>query len=1133
MEKHAGERVLEYFLPDIPVSTFRRCTTMKFTRSPIICLLAHVDHGKCVAPDTRITLSDGSVRTAREIYETHSSKGTSTALDDGVCVELGERPSFFSFDGEKITPMAVSHSWKRQASKLIKVTFANGDEISTTPEHPFLVFNDFTVGFKRADQLELTDAVLGPSKFPVKDAACWKSLVLEQMARADCFVVFLDADASARFADAVEKSNKQELKRKNLLTTPYNRRRFRATDFVNLARHFGFSLDEAYSWVVAFKNASKKCRAGKTSLPMRLPTENNLHELGYILGAFAGDGSVHGITLHSNDAEVQTAYIEYLRLVFGAEGRIKFGHTAWMVQTNGSKTLSRFFTEVLGVCTADKSATVSVPRICQNSFDAFRGFIEGWFDTDGYVSKINNCIEFTSKSEKIVKESAILLAGLGVHSTVYRKSIYWTLRIANRPFVQQFLAIFHPRLSRRVDGVRKAVHKSGSSRIYEKYAVSQQFRSGLKKAMPGEVNKKIGYFNRSINYQTLSGQFLRQVVQQVTKPTESSVVAEAFFQKQLIGVAIRSVEEVENPHGWVYDFTVPGLHNFVAERVIVHNTSLLDSIRGTAVAKKEAGGITQMIGASYVSRENMDAIAKDLAAKMKLTMKIPGLLFIDTPGHEAFGNLRDRGGSIADLVILLVDINQGFQPQTVESIKILKQYKTPFVIAANKIDAVSGWKSHKTTSFMETYNQQPEYVRNAFDDKIYGLIGKISEYGFDSERYDRVTDFTKQIAIIPVSAKTKEGLSELLVLIAGLSQRFLGESLEIDENGRGKGSVMEVKEERGLGTTVDVILYDGILRKNDDIAYMTMNGVKKTKVRGLLLPNLGGGEKYLNVDSVVAAAGVKIHAPGLEEAIPGSPLEVVEDFERDSAAIEAQFRNIIFEKKGELGIVLKADSLGSVEALLKLLANENIPVRGASVGHITRKDVIAAGAVANGDRFLGVVLGFNVSTLDEATEESRDSNVPIITSDIVYRLIDNYKDWVKETKEKMKKESLAKLTWPGKLKVLNGYVFRVSKPAVFGVEVLAGRVKSGYRLMNKAGEVAGEIREIQKEKEKVVEAEAGDQLAISCDGITIGKNVNEGDLLYTYMIIDELKKWDGQLHMLSDAERELYAEIRRALVKGF
>jgi len=562
-------------------------------------------------------------------------------------------------------------------------------------------------------------------------------------------------------------------------------------------------------------------------------------------------------------------------------------------------------------------------------------------------------------------------------------------------------------------------------------------------------------------------------------------------------------------------------------------TSLLDAVRGTSVAKKEAGGITQMIGASYVPKKDIDAIAKGLAEKMKVNLTIPGLLFIDTPGHEAFGNLRDRGGSIADLVILLVDVNQGFQPQTEESIKILKQYKTPFVIAANKIDVIDGWKNHKTASFLESYNEQPEHVRQRLDDKIYGLMGKVSEFGFDSERFDHVTDYTKQIAIIPVSAKTKEGLSELLVLISGLSQRFLGTSLEIDENGRGKGSVMEVKEEKGLGSTIDVILYDGVLRKNDEIAYLTQDGVKSTKVRGLLLPNMGGKEKYKFVDSVVAAAGVKIYAPELEGAIPGSPLEVVEDFERDSRAIADQFKSIIFQKKDELGVVLKADSLGSVEALLRLLGDKGIGVRQAAVGHVTRKDVLAAGVVAKEDPYLGVVLSFNVPVLEEAVLESADARIKILSSDIVYRLIENYETWVKEEKERMKKESLVKLTWPGKIKVLEGYVFRASKPAVFGVQVMGGRIKKGYRLMNRSGEVVGEIREMQREKEKVEEASPGDQLAISCDGIWVGKNVNEGDVLYPYMTVDELKRWENQLSMLSGDEKALFEEIRGMLRKYF
>lgn len=559
-------------------------------------------------------------------------------------------------------------------------------------------------------------------------------------------------------------------------------------------------------------------------------------------------------------------------------------------------------------------------------------------------------------------------------------------------------------------------------------------------------------------------------------------------------------------------------------------TTLLDSIRGTAVARREAGGITQMIGASYVSKKTIDSVAGDLAQKMKLSISIPGLLFIDTPGHEAFSNLRDRGGSLADLVILLVDINQGFQPQTVESIRILKQHKTPFIIAANKIDALNGWKKQETTSFLESYSKQPEHIKQRFDEKIYEIMGKISEYGFDSERFDHISDFSKQIAIVPISAKTKEGLSELLVLIGGLSQKFLGSRLEIDEKGRGKGSIIEVKDEKGMGTTIDVIVYDGILRKNDEIAYMTSNGIKKTKVRCLLEPNLSGKERFVNVDEVVAAAGVKISAPGLEDAIPGSPVETIKDFEKDRVDIEKQFKKVIFQKSGEAGVILRADSLGSVEALLSLLKDAGINVKDAAVGNITKKDVLAAGA--QDERFLGVALGFNVKVLEEAWEESRKSRVPIIYSPIVYKVVEQYQEWVKEEKDAMKKDALSRLTLPAKIKCLPGFVFRVSKPAIFGVQVMEGRIKKGYRLMNKSGEIVGEIREIQKEKEKVDEANKGDELAISCEGIHVGKNIDEGDILYTYMTKDEIDAWTEKApSMLSEEEQEVFAEIRKMILK--
>jgi len=558
-------------------------------------------------------------------------------------------------------------------------------------------------------------------------------------------------------------------------------------------------------------------------------------------------------------------------------------------------------------------------------------------------------------------------------------------------------------------------------------------------------------------------------------------------------------------------------------------TSVLDAIRGTRVAAKEAGAITQMIGASYITKQTIDELAKPLKGKLPTDFKIPGLLFIDTPGHEAFSTLRERGGSIADLVILLVDVAQGFQPQTIESVKILKQTKTPFILAANKVDLISGWKSQNTTSILESLSKQPEHVQTRLDEKMYEIMGKTSEHGFDSERFDRIDDFTKQIAILPLSAKTKEGLSELLVIIAGLSQKFLEKNLNINEKSRAKGSVIEVKEEKGLGTTVDVIVYDGVLRKNDEIIFLTENGAKTTKVRGLLEPSISGKEKFRYLDEVVAAAGVKIFAPELGETIPGSPIMVVRDIENDKKEIEQQFKEILSEQ-AEVGIVLKADSLGSVEALIELLKRAEIPVKLAGVGKITKKDVITAHTVSKENKHLGVVLGFNVPVLGEAFSESEDLKIPILRSDVVYKLIENYQDWVREQKDAEKK-LMEKKSWPGKIKVLQGCCFRVSKPAIFGVEVTGGRVKPKSQLMNSEGKIVGEIRTMQHEKKDVDEATPGMQLALSCEGIYFGKDVCEGDTLYIYLSSPEIEKWEKQLDVLDGGEKEIFLETKNILVK--
>ncbi len=563
-------------------------------------------------------------------------------------------------------------------------------------------------------------------------------------------------------------------------------------------------------------------------------------------------------------------------------------------------------------------------------------------------------------------------------------------------------------------------------------------------------------------------------------------------------------------------------------------TFLLDRIRGTSIAAKEAGAITQHVGASFIPTDVIKQKCGELLEKYKFELKIPGLLFIDTPGHEAFTNLRKRGGSTADLAVLVIDITQGVQPQTKEAIEILKLNKVPFIVAANKIDLINGWISNEEEMFLKTFKKQREQVKQLLDEGIYKLMGQLSEFGFDSDRFDRVSDLTKQVLIIPVSAKTGEGIPELLLFLAGLSQKFMKNKLEIDEEKPAKGGVLEVKEVQGLGMTIDAIIYDGCLKKDDKIAVGGKNGVIITKIRALLVPQpleeiRDPRKKFKTVDKVYAAAGVKIAAPGLEEALAGSPLRVIKGNEEEvKKEIESELRELRIEKQID-GVIIKADALGSLEAIVMLLENKGVPVKKADVGAVSKKDVIEAESVRKRNRYLGVIFAFNTNVMEEAREEARKTEVKIFESKVIYQLEEDYEKWRKEEEEREKEEELQKYIFPAKIKILPGFVFRASKPAVVGVEVIDGVIKSSYPLMNDRGKVIGTIQSIQEKNQSITKAEKGMKVAVSIQGAVVGRNINEGDILYTAIPKDQvyemLSKFKKYLELIKEIKNIEEGEV--------
>jgi translation initiation factor 5B len=533
-------------------------------------------------------------------------------------------------------------------------------------------------------------------------------------------------------------------------------------------------------------------------------------------------------------------------------------------------------------------------------------------------------------------------------------------------------------------------------------------------------------------------------------------------------------------------------------------TSFLDYIRGTTVVARESGAITQHIGATEVPIDAIYKVCGDLLKNKKFTL--PGLLFIDTPGHHAFTTLRTRGGSLADLAVLIVDINEGFKPQTYESLRILKQYKTPFIVAANKIDAISGWKTSKDIAKKRIESQRVN-VKTIFEEKLYEMIGTISENKLNSDLYFNISDFRKTIGIVPISAKTGEGIPELLMILVGLAQRFLEDRLQI-ESGPGKGSVLEVKEEVGLGTTIDAIIYNGTIKSDDKIVIGTKGEPVVTRIKALLKPKpldeiRDPRERFDNVNEAHAACGIKISSPDLENVMPGAPIRVAKD-NIDEVIAEIKNQTKIDFELDEQGILIKADTIGSLEALIKESRDKGILIRKAEIGNVSKRDIIEANASI--DPLNKLIFAFNVKILPEAKEELSNSDITVFNEDVIYTIMENYDEWLEKKKAMLERERRQEFIHPGMLRFLPEYVFRVSHPAVFGVRVLGGRIKTGIRLMKEDGKVLGSIKGIQSENKSVEEAIQGQEVAISIEGVTIGRQLKGGDILYTDIPANDAKK---------------------------
>ncbi|MFC1686001.1 translation initiation factor IF-2 [Nanoarchaeota archaeon] len=544
-------------------------------------------------------------------------------------------------------------------------------------------------------------------------------------------------------------------------------------------------------------------------------------------------------------------------------------------------------------------------------------------------------------------------------------------------------------------------------------------------------------------------------------------------------------------------------------------TTILDSIRSTCVAAKEAGGITQAISSTSCPAAIVMGRAGDLLKKLGIELEIPGFLFIDTPGHAAFTNLRKRGGALADLAILVVDINDGFKPQTEESIEILKENKIPFIVALNKIDSISGWK--KVSDDVEgDIEKQSEYARQDFESKMYKIAGSLSTFGFDSDIFHRVEDFTKQIALVPCSGKKEEGMSELLVMLAGLAQKFLKGKLQIGEET--KGTVLEVKKEKTM-SFVEAIIYDGSLKQGDNLVIAGLDKPIIAKLRVLYeaMPLKG----YKTTDKVTAATAIRMQFPGCGDVLSGMPFVVAPPEKAEEVAGELQKEiSDSIQTDGE-GIIAKADSLGSLEALMQLLHKSGIAVSKVGIGEVNKTDVISGSVNLREKPLDAVVVGFNVRISGDLMG---DETVKIIANDVVYKLIEDLEEWREERGNELTRQKMESMMFPCKLKVLR-YVFRQTRPAIFGVSVLGGKLKTGMNLMNEKGKNLDRVKAIQDKKESLKEVKSGKDVAISLPSVNYARQLFEGELLYSDLHESGFRKLKANKKLLTQEEIKVLQEI--------
>ena len=1097
-------------------------------RQPVVVILGHVDAGKCVSGDTLIQLGDGTLLEARVAFETFKSGNPITRPDGVVFAAQGLTLLSVGSDG-RAAPHAAGYVWKLQADSLVTVKTRAGFAVTTTPEHKFLVMGPSgEVDYVESGRLKLGDHLLLPSRTFVSQNGLEKikSYILAKIS--DDFLIRPTAEINEKiraFAKGKIRRLASELGDKDL-RYHVPKGHYRTSVFRRLVTLLGMRQEQGYDSIEGLKFASRALRGAGSSPWITVPrNEEGFASLAYLVGLLYGDG-LSGFAFLSNTSEALISeYKKCLMASFGVGATQTWRRASRIVSHQGGKSLARFLFEVFDYPGGDKIRVLHVPETIAIMPDKFvASFLQGFFDAEGFTQEEGN-IGVGCQSTTLMEQLPMLLQRFGCLAYFGKGAHEREIIIGGKNSVSAFVQHIGFREPKKMESARR-LKFSETNRVFDMTPISRTLLKSIQTTnrFVGNDSFQLSSFESSPRLSKGVLTWLREAVPDYSNERLERLLSN-FSMVQVTGLEVREGEFE------VFDFTVDETHNFIANCFVIHNTSLADALRGTGVQAREVGGITQEIGASYFPIETLRQICGPLLDQAGGELQIPGLLMIDTPGHAVFSNLRLRGGSAADIAILVVDVLKGLENQTLESIDILKQRRVPFLVALNKIDMIGGWKKGSKGPLPRVLEEQLPTWNDELEERLYNVVGGLARLGFQSDAYYRVKDFRQQVSIVPVSARAPVGMPEMLAMLIGLAQQFLKGKLHVPESKSARGIILEMQEEMGIGETANVILTEGALHVGDSISLVRKDGAFKSKVKALFMPKpldemRDPRDKFTPVDSVYAAAGVKLVSPDLGGVVAGTSVAsfiTEKQFQDLKTEMERELTNIVV-KTDNMGVIVKAGSIGGLEALLRMLEERGIPVREADIGDISKNDIVDAQVVGEHDPFLGAILGFDAKVLPEAKDYVGSS--PIFVSAIIYEVIDNYVNWAAAKRESDERAALSSLTRPCKLKVIPGAFFRRNSPAVFGVEILVGRLKPRVRLMSVQGVELGTVEQIQDQGKALNEAKERDEVAISVDGPTLGRQVKENDTIYTMPKSHEAKLLRTKLlGSLTEREKEVLDEI--------